>query len=215
MDSCPSQSAITERSTPACRSSIAAEWRSTCGVTRLFKRRALLSRGSDVLGQQKLHSVRAEPSTPCAREQNVADTAPRFPQPCFEAVDGLLCQRGTSFCSPFAHASHMGAGSQHDIRSAQAGHLGKPQTSLNGNQQEGAIPATDPGAEVGRSQKGFDFGPGQKSNQLLLVTLRRHCQDALDQAGLGGLLIRSVPVEGPDRSQPQIAASRTVASVFF
>ena len=36
MDSCPSQSAITERSTPACRSSIAAEWRSTCGVTRLF-----------------------------------------------------------------------------------------------------------------------------------------------------------------------------------
>jgi hypothetical protein len=107
------------------------------------------------------------------------------------------------------------AGSQHDIRSAQAGHLRKPQASLNGNQQEGVIPATDPCAEIGRRQKGFDFGMGQVANQLLLVTLRRHCQNALDQAGLGGLLIRSVPVEGPDRSQTQIATSRTVASVFF
>jgi hypothetical protein len=107
------------------------------------------------------------------------------------------------------------ASSQHDIRSAQAGHLGKPQASLNGNQQEGVIPTTGPDTEIRRPQNGFDFGPRQESNQLLLVTLRRHCQNALDQAGLGGLLIRSVPVEGPDRSQTQIAAARTVASVFF
>jgi hypothetical protein len=107
------------------------------------------------------------------------------------------------------------ASSQHDIRSAQAGHLGKPQTSLNGNQQEGVIPAAGPGTEIGRRQNAFDFGPGQESNQLLLVTLRRHRQNALDQAGLGGLLICSVSVEGPDRSQTQIPASRTVASVFF
>jgi hypothetical protein len=107
------------------------------------------------------------------------------------------------------------AGSQHDIRSAQAGHFRNPQASLSGNQQKGVIPATGPGFEIGYRQNGFDFGSGKESNQLLLVTLRRHCQDALDQAGLSGLLIRSVPVEGPDRSQSQIAASRTVASAFF
>ena len=181
----------------------------------VLKRRAFLSRRSDVLGQQKLHSVRAQASPPRARKQDVSSVAPRFPQPPFESVDALLGQWGTSLFSAFAHAAYVRAGSQHDIRSMQAGHLGKPQASLNGNQQEGAISAAGPGVEIGHRQNGFDFGPGQESNQLLLVTLRRHCQNALDQAGLGGLLIRSVPVEGPDRSQPQIAASRTVASVFF
>jgi hypothetical protein len=61
----------------------------------------------------------------------------------------------------------------------------------------------------------FHVVSDQESNQLLLVTLRRHCQNALDQAGLGGLLIRSEPVEGSDGSQTQIATSRTVASIFF
>ena len=42
IDSCPSQSAITERSTPACSSFITAVCRSTCGVTRL-----LFSEGHD------------------------------------------------------------------------------------------------------------------------------------------------------------------------
>src|SRR5438552_2618363 len=82
----------------------------------------------------------------------------------------------------------------------------------NGNQQEGVIPAAGPSVEIGHRQNGFDFGPGQESNQPFLVTLRRHSQNALDQARLSGLLIRSKPVEGPDGSQTQIAASRTVAS---
>jgi hypothetical protein len=40
----------TERSTPACRSSIAAEWRSTCGITRLFLSEGHFCRARDDIG---------------------------------------------------------------------------------------------------------------------------------------------------------------------
>src|SRR5438270_846082 len=81
----------------------------------VLKRRTLLSRGGDVLGQQELHSVRAEPSTPGVRKQDVTSAAPRLPQPPFESVDGLLGQWGASLFSPFAHAAYVRAGSQHYI----------------------------------------------------------------------------------------------------
>jgi len=116
----------------------------------VLERRALLLRGGDVLGQQKLYSVRTEASSPRAREQDATNTAPRLPQPEFKSGGTLLSQWSASLFSPFANAAHVGARSQHSISSEQAGHLGEPQSGLNRNQQEGAIPATSPGAEIGR-----------------------------------------------------------------
>jgi hypothetical protein len=57
--------------------------------------------------------------------------------------------------------------------------------SLFAQQPEGRHgPCGPPSTLIGSRKKGFDFGPSQKSNQLLLVTFGWHGQDSLDQAGL-------------------------------
>src|SRR5208282_1930438 len=97
----------------------------------LIQRRAPLSGNSDMLCQQILHTVRAEPGSSGVRKDNLAVAPSGLLEPELQSTYCLLGQRRASLLAPLAEAMHMRAGSQRYILAAQAGHLRKPQASLN------------------------------------------------------------------------------------
>src|SRR6202030_4355933 len=105
---------------------------------------ALLSSSSDMLCQQILHTVRAEPGSSGIGKDNLAVAAHGLLEPELQSTCCLLGQRRASLLAPLAEAMHMRTGSQHYIVAAQAGHLRKPQASLNREGWAGAVSAARP-----------------------------------------------------------------------
>src|SRR6202011_6329599 len=103
----------------------------------LIQRRAPLSSDSDMLCQQILHTVRAEPDPSGIGKDNLAVAEHGLLEPELQSTCRLLGQRRASPLAPLAEAIHVRTGSQHYILAAQAGHLRKPQASLNRDEEEG------------------------------------------------------------------------------
>src|SRR6201984_3278408 len=93
----------------------------------LIQRRAPLSSDSDMLCQQILHTVRAEPGSSGIGKDNLPVAAHGLLE--LQRTCCLLGQRRASLLAPLAEAMHMRTGSQRYIFAAQAGHLRKPQAS--------------------------------------------------------------------------------------
>src|SRR6201981_1519083 len=100
----------------------------------LIQRRAPLSSDSDMLCQQILHTVRAEPGSSGIGKDNLPVAAHGFLEPELQRTCCLLGQRRASLLAPLAEAMHMGTVSQRYTSAARAGHLQKPQASLNRDQ---------------------------------------------------------------------------------
>jgi len=121
-DSCPSQRAIIDRSTPACNSSMAAECE-VHAVSRAFG----VARGKP--DKQLLHAWQAGPQTLSALETSAwhwennasALCLTGFPQPRFQDSHGRLGQWRASLFAPFAHATHMSSRAQGNIMALEAG----------------------------------------------------------------------------------------------
>jgi hypothetical protein len=97
----------------------------------LIQRRTPLSSDSDMLCQQIMHTVRAEPGSSGIGEDNLAIAAHGLLEPELQSTCCLLGQRRASVLAPLAEAMYMRTGSQRYILAAQAGYLRKPQASLN------------------------------------------------------------------------------------
>jgi hypothetical protein len=83
-----------------------------------------------MLSQHVLHPVGTQSAATRIGKQDIATLLGRFPQPGFQYVDGLLCQRRTALFAPLTQALHMGARAQLHIWPTQTGHLRKTQTGL-------------------------------------------------------------------------------------
>ena len=97
----------------------------------LIQRRAPISGNSDMLCQHILHTVRAEPGSSGVRKDNLAVAPSGLLEPELQSTYCLLGQRRASLLAPLAEAAHMRTGSQRYVLAAQAGHLRKPQASLD------------------------------------------------------------------------------------
>ena len=82
---------------------------------------------------------------------------PTFSQPTAQHRDGVFAKWGASGFSSFAQALHVRTGTQDNILTAQAGKFLRAQSGLHGQQQQGSIASSAPGAEVRRSEQGLDF----------------------------------------------------------
>src|ERR1700720_4460718 len=95
------------------------------------QRWAPLSSDSDMLCQQILHTVRAQPGSSGIGKDNLAVATHGLLEPELQSTPCLFGQRRASLLAPLAEAMHMCTGSQRYIFAAQTGHLRKPQASLN------------------------------------------------------------------------------------
>jgi hypothetical protein len=57
----------------------------------------------------------------------------------------------------------MCAGSERDILVPQRGHLGQSKAGLNGGEQKGVVPASQPLRSIRRRHQRLDLGPGKKA----------------------------------------------------
>src|SRR5260370_3922647 len=89
----------------------------------LIQRRAPLSSDSDMLCQQILHTVRAEPGSSGIGKDNLAVAAHGLLKPELQSTCCLLGQRRASPLAPLAEALPMCTGSPHYLLPPQAGPL--------------------------------------------------------------------------------------------
>jgi hypothetical protein len=86
-----------------------------------------------VLCHEVLPAIGAELAAPRVWENDFGGTAGWLMEPRLESNYRLLGQGRASLLPAFADAPHMGTGSEHHILAAKAGHLRKPQASLDCN----------------------------------------------------------------------------------
>jgi len=109
----------------------------------------------------------------------------------------------------------MGPGSQNDILTAKSDQLGNPQSRLDGDDQEGSVPAADPGGGLWGADQRIDFLAVEKLDQPALVAFVRHGKHALAEQRMGGLLQGDILKERMDGGQAGITGARAVASFLF
>ena len=97
----------------------------------------------------------------------------------------------------------------------QADEFGHPQPRLDRHQQQGPVPAADPGRPVRRRQQRVDLLRREVFDQPPLVALAGDGQDAAALVGVGRLLERDVLEEGMDRRQACVAAPGAVAAFLL
>ena len=204
----PSQSAITEVSTPACSSRIAEVCRSTCGVIffpasdgqAAAAVAACLVRRCSITSRLRRRPVRVgnsgSPGCPArsASQTRIAATV------C--VVSGVIrCLRPLPrqlTCAPTPSC---------DVAAVQAGQLGDAQAGLGAKQQQRVIATPGPGAAVRGGEERVDLGFGGERDQRAVAALGRDRQDALDRVGVLGMAQRAVAKQRADRGQAGVAGA--------
>src|SRR6516225_7365151 len=151
-----------------------------------------------MLGQERLDAVGAEPTPVHVGEQCARPASRRFLEPRLKGDPRVRSQRRATFLSPLADTSHMRAGAEMDGVPVQTDQLGETQACLGGEQQQGVIPASEPGCPIGRSEDRLDLGASQEMHLTLVVTLVRYREDALNDGTMGRLLEGCEAEEGAD-----------------
>ena len=189
MNSCPYQRAITEVSTPALKSSMAAVCLSTCGEIRFclregHRRRAaaacLFSRywmASGLSLSPWLEGKRGWES--CAG----SSSSPR--SQCRRAMPGQRC---ASLFASLADAPNVCPFAQRDGLTVDARQLGETEPGQNGKEQQSVVTASDPSALVWCGNQGLDLRSSKKRNQCARVPFRWYGQYTLDVSAVRRLL---------------------------
>src|SRR5262245_48522794 len=113
MDSWPSHNAITEESTPACKSSIAAVCLKTCGDTRLDFNDGYLSLATLTYLARSDWTLSALRRLPCMLGNKGARSAPHgLLEPCLKDTSSILGERRTSLLPALADDAHVGTGAE-------------------------------------------------------------------------------------------------------
>jgi hypothetical protein len=105
----------------------------------------------------------------------------------------------------FAFALEVGAGPEHDVSTSEVNELGDPQSSLDREQQECAIPSADPGGDVRRRQHHVDFSACEIGDRTTLMPLHWDGQNPTAAIEVRRFADRHVSKEGVNRGEPDIA----------
>jgi hypothetical protein len=100
------------------------------------------------------------------------------------------------FFPALALATEVRTRAEDDIVAPQANEFGHSQPRLDRHQQQGSVPAADPGRPVRRRQQRVDLLRLEVLDQSPLVALAGDGEDAAALVGAGRLLERDVLEEG-------------------
>src|SRR5262249_5110354 len=105
------------------------------------QRRAVLAGNTHVLGQKRLNAVSTKPDPVHIGEQSLRSASSRLLQPFLQGTTRVHGQRCAPFFPPFTDAPNVGAGAEMDGVLVEVDQLGKPQSCLGCEQQQGMIPS--------------------------------------------------------------------------
>ena len=168
-----------------------------------------------VVGDAPFERVEGQRLAPAGREQRVGRAAGAFGGPDPQHRDGAGGERGDAVLAALAVAADVRAGTEVHISAGQRGQLGGPQPGLGGQQDQGVVTATGPGAAVRAGQQGVEFGLGEVGDQGPVGSFRRYRQDPVDVVGVFGVAQRGEPEQGVDRGEAGVAGAGAVAAVVF
>jgi hypothetical protein len=117
--------------------------------------------------------------------------------------------------SALSLAVDMSTRSQDNVLASEAYQLGDSKASLDGEEQQGPVAASDPSGKIGCPQKGVNLFPIQKFDRPPFVAFGRHREDSLTMQRMGRFLESHVLKEGMNRRQADIAGASTILSVIL
>jgi hypothetical protein len=134
-----------------------------------------------------LDSVGAERSALPGGKERVAGLTWAFVHPGSEQLGGGRHQRCAAFTAAFAVAVQVGACSELHVLAAQTAQLGDSQPGLDGDGEQGVVPAADPPAAVGGGEQCFGFGTGEERHIGSIEAFGRYGRHPLDESGMFGM----------------------------
>ena len=151
--------------------------------------------------------VEAQPPSGAGGEQRLVAVAGAFGQPHAAGPLGGCGQRDGPLLAALAETADVGTGAEADVAAVEADQLGDPQPGLDGQQQQGTVPAAFPSGAVGCADEGVDLGRGEKRHQRLVEPFGGDGEHPLDELGVFGVAQGRVGEQRPDRGQAQVAGS--------
>src|SRR5215831_1502252 len=104
---------------------------------------------------------------------------------------------------------------QDDVLTAQAGEFRRPQSGLHGQQQQGSITPSAPGAEVRRSEQGLDFHRREEADWSTYVPLTLHGEHTPRQRVVLRRMQRDKAKERVEGGETHVAAAGTVVAILL
>ncbi len=177
-----------------------------------LERRAALGGPDGVLPDELFHGVAAEAAVSVACKQRLVVVGRPFFQPSIEHLDGVRSERGGALPTTLAAALDVSGEIDCDVAAFEAGQFRHPQTGLHGQEQQGPIPPSLPGREVGCGKKRHDFLFVEILDHALFVPFVGHGQHLLAVVEELRLVAGNVGEERPDGGQPGVAAADAVVA---
>src|SRR5262245_14093554 len=205
---------MTEGSTPACGSFIAALCRKTCGDTRLDASDRHLSVAARTCLARSACTLSALRRPPVGK-QRLRRASCRLLEPFLQGDTPVPGQWCAALLSSFTNAPHMSAGAEMDGVPVEADQLGKTQARLGCKQQQGVVAASKPCRPIGHGKYGLDLCARQEMHQPLGVTLARDREDALNKGTAGRFLERHETKKGADSGQAKVACPDAGAALLL
>jgi hypothetical protein len=134
-------------------------------------------------------------------------------QPGIEHARNVAPQRSAARLSPLAPTTDMRAASEHYVLAAKRNQFRDPQARLNGDEQEGAVAAANPGGGIRSRKERLDFLGRQKLDEPALESLARNREHPLAQQCMCGLGQSHVVEEAVDGRQPCVAGASAIAAL--
>src|SRR5204862_2313589 len=107
----------------------------------------------------------------------------------------------TAFLASFTNYTHVRARAEDDVFLFEPGHLGKAQTSLYRQQNEGVITPARPCALIRRREHGVDFGTCEEGDQSPCKALARYGEYPLNLCGISRRFVSCEAKEGAQSRQ--------------
>ncbi len=130
--------------------------------------RALAGGEPDVLRDESLDGIVAEPGPPDAEEHEVGTGCAALGSPGAKHAGGRAGQRCAALLAALAVAADVSAGVEGEVVDPQPGELGKTQAGLDGEEEQRMVAATEPCGRVGRSEERVDLGRGEEGDEVTI-----------------------------------------------
>jgi hypothetical protein len=160
-----------------------------------------------VFRDEAFHSIRTEGAAARAGEDWRFGDDGTLTKPRIQHRDDLTAQGRTAELTPLAETANVSASSKEHVLALKRDQLRNPQTSLDGDEKEGAIAPADPSSSAGSAQKSVNLLVIEKFDDTALEALTRDRENSLAMKRVGRFRKRDVAEEGVQGGKAGVATS--------
>jgi len=165
--------------------------------------------------QQVMHGIGTQGRAAEVRKQNLPVAACRLAKPGFQHGHCGFGKRYTSLLTALANHTNMSSRPENEIIACQAAHFRLTKPGLRRYQEKRVIAPSEPSSLIRHGQQCLDLRAGDEVHLGPRKALAGNSQHPLDLGGMGWRFECSIPKEGVDRGEAQVAAAHTQFPVFL